>query len=127
MKLLRDEAFQKLLTNYPRAKRTFLVAYETEDTVNSEWLVRGLDGKEYKPEDYLIAFSRYVKENPAQVEAIQILLDRPQDWNTNALQELRQKLAATTERFTIQNLQKVHRVRYDRACDSLLSARQAVA
>lgn len=111
MKLLRDEAFQKLLVNYPRAKRTFLVAYETEDTVNSEWMVRGLDGKEYKPEDYLIAFSRFVTENPAQVEAIRILLDRPQDWNTNALQELRQKLAATTERFTIQNLQKAHRVR----------------
>ena len=74
-------------------------------------MVRGLDGKEYKPEDYLIAFSRFVTENPAQVEAIRILLDRPQDWNTNALQELRQKLAATTERFTIQNLQKAHRVR----------------
>ncbi|MBL8208552.1 MAG: restriction endonuclease subunit R, partial [Blastocatellia bacterium] len=121
MKLLRDEKFQHLLVNYPRAKRTFLVAYEVEDTVNSEWLVRGLDGREYKPEDYLIAFSRFVKENPAHVEAIRILLDRPQDWSTNALQELRQKLAATTERFTIQNLQKAHRVRYDKALVDIIS------
>ncbi|MBS1812386.1 MAG: DEAD/DEAH box helicase family protein [Acidobacteria bacterium] len=121
MKLLRDEKFQHLLVNYPRAKRTFLVAYEAEDTVNSEWLVRGLDGREYKPEDYLIAFSRFVKENPAHVEAIRILLDRPQDWGTNALQELRQKLAATTERFTIQNLQKAHRVRYDKALVDIIS------
>ena len=45
--------------------------------MSSAWLVRGLDGKEYKPEDYLAAFARFVKDNPAQVEAIEILLDRP--------------------------------------------------
>jgi type I restriction enzyme R subunit len=121
MSLLRDEKFQKLLVSYPRAPRTFLVAYEAEDTVSSEWLVRGLDGKEYKPEDYLVAFSRFVKENPAQVEAIRILLDRPQDWGTQALGELRQKLAATTERFTIQNLQKAHQVRYHKALVDIIS------
>jgi type I restriction enzyme R subunit len=38
MRLLRDSAFQDLLVNYPRPKRTFLVAYPTEDTVTSEWL-----------------------------------------------------------------------------------------
>jgi type I restriction enzyme R subunit len=121
MSLLRDEKFQKLLVNYPRAPRIFMVAYEAEDTVGSEWLVRGLDGKEYKPEDYLVAFSRFVKENPAQVEAIRILLDRPQDWGTQALSELRQKLAATTERFTIQNLQKAHQVRYHKALVDIIS------
>jgi type I restriction enzyme, R subunit len=121
MSLLRDEKFQKLLVNYPRAPRTFMVAYEAEDTVSSEWLVRGLDGKEYKPEDYLVAFSRFVKENPAQVEAIRILLDRPRDWGTLALSELRQKLAATTERFTVQNLQKAHQVRYHKALVDIIS------
>jgi type I restriction enzyme R subunit len=121
MILLHDEKFQKLLVSYPRAPRTFMVAYEAEDMVSSEWLVRGLDGKEYKPEDYLVAFSRFVKENPAQVEAIRILLDRPQDWGTQALGELRQKLAATTERFTIQNLQKAHQVRYHKALVDIIS------
>jgi type I restriction enzyme, R subunit len=121
MSLLRDEEFQKLLANYPRAPRTFLVAYEAEDQVSSEWLVRGLDGKEYKPEDYLVAFSHFVKENPAQVEAIRILLDCPQDWGTSALGELRQKLATATERFTIQNLQKAHQARYHKALVDIIS------
>ncbi len=62
----------------------FVKAIETEDTVTSEWLVRGLDGREYKPEDYLTAFARFVKDNPAKVEAIGILLDRPQEWSTEA-------------------------------------------
>jgi type I restriction enzyme R subunit len=48
MQLLRDPAFQDILINYPRPKRTFVVAYPTEDTVTSEWLVRE-SGVEYKP------------------------------------------------------------------------------
>jgi len=121
MSLLRRPEFQDLLTNYPRAPRTFVIAYETEDEVSSEWLVRGLDGKEYKPEDYLAAFARFVKENPAQVEAIGILLDRPREWGTDALLELRQKLSAPTERFTLDNLEKAHRVRYDKALVDIIS------
>jgi type I restriction enzyme R subunit len=53
MKLLREKIFQDLLVNYPRRQRTFLVATDTVDMVSSSWLVRGTDGKEYKPEDYL--------------------------------------------------------------------------
>lgn len=121
MALLRDEKFQNLLVSYPRAPRTFVIAYEAQDEVTSDWLVRGLDGKEYKPEDYLAAFGRFVKENPAQVEAIEILLDRPQGWSTQALSELRQKLNATPERFTVDNLQKAHRVRYDKALVDIIS------
>src|SRR5207249_8389530 len=121
MTLLRNPTFQALLVNYHREPKTFVVAYETEDAVISEWRVRGLDGKEYKPEDYLAAFAHFVKENPAQVEAIEILLDRPKDWGTEALGELRQKLSATTERFTPENLEKAHRVRYDRALVDIIS------
>jgi type I restriction enzyme R subunit len=57
MGVLRKEDFQKLLTNYPRTLRVFIVAEDTEDTVSSEWRVRGADGKEYKPNDYLAAFA----------------------------------------------------------------------
>src|SRR5262249_46134414 len=64
MQVLRNPAFQDLLVNYPRPRRTFVVAYPTEDTVSSSWLIRGADGKEYKPEDYLAAFARFVQENP---------------------------------------------------------------
>jgi type I restriction enzyme R subunit len=67
MKLLRDKGFQDLLYSYTRKKRTFVIAHENVDEVSSEWRVRGADGKEYKPADYLAAFSEYVKENPAQI------------------------------------------------------------
>src|SRR5207247_10111640 len=72
MQLLRDSALQDLLTDYPRRKRTFVKAVEYEDAVSSEWLVRDAQGRELKPEDYLAAFSRFVRENPARVEAIGI-------------------------------------------------------
>jgi type I restriction enzyme R subunit len=121
MKLLRDKAFQDLLVNYPRRQRTFWVAIETEDTVTSAWLVRGTDGKEYKPDDYLSVFAKFVRENPAQVEAIRILLDRPKDWSTAALTELRQKLAAAPQRFTLENLRKAHEIHYHKALVDIIS------
>lgn len=121
MDLLRDPSFQDLLMNYPRAPRTFLVGYETEDTVTSEWRARGLDGREYKPEDYLAVFARFVRENPAEIEAIEILLNRPQQWGTDALAELRKKLSATPERFTEENLQKAHQIRYHKALVDIIS------
>jgi type I restriction enzyme R subunit len=121
MQMLRGTAFQDLLVNYPRPKRTFMVAYPTQDTVSSSWLIRGADGKEYKPEDYLAAFARFVKENPLPIEAVRILLNRPQDWSTDALAELRQKLATTTERFTVDNLEKAHAARYHKNLVDIIS------
>src|SRR6185369_836969 len=121
MSVLRNPAFQDLLVHYPRPPRHFIKTYETEDQVSSAWLVRGLDGKEYKPEDYLVAFARFVKENPAKVEAIEILLDRPQHWSTEALEELRKKLSSTSERFTVENLQKAHQVHYHKALVDIIS------
>jgi type I restriction enzyme, R subunit len=120
MTLLRNPTFQDLLVNYPRPKRTFVVAYPTEDTVTSEWLVRE-SGREYKPADYLAAFARFVQENPLPIEAIRILLDRPQDWSTDALAELRQKLATTPERFTQENLERVHAARYHKNLVDIIS------
>lgn len=121
MKTLRGEGFQDLLVNYPRPIRSFLVAVENEDQVTSEWLARGSDGREYKPEDYLKEFERFVRENPEQVEAIEILLRRPRDWGTEALSELRDKLAAAPQRFTREHLQKAHQIRYDVALADLIS------
>jgi type I restriction enzyme R subunit len=121
MRLLRDPRFQDLLMNYPRAPRTFLIAYETQDTVTSEWLVKGADGREFKPEDYLTAFVRFVRENPEHIKAIRILLQRPRDWSIAALTELRQKLAAAPGRFSVGNLQKVHELHYKKALVDIIS------
>ncbi len=106
--LLRDPAFQELLVNYQRRDRFFLTANQTQDEVSSEWLVRGSDGVEYKPADYLTAFSEYVRAHEADIEAITVLLKRPRRWNPHTLQQLLEKLKAAPQRFTLDNLQRAH-------------------
>jgi type I restriction enzyme R subunit len=121
MALLRDPAFQELLVAYKRPTRSFIRAEAYEDQVSSEWLVRDAAGREYKPEDYLEAFATYVRENSSRVEAIQILLNRPQGWGTEALAELKNKLLTAPERFTLDALEKAHRLRYDKALVDIIS------
>jgi type I restriction enzyme R subunit len=121
MKVLRNPDFQKLLQNYKRKSRVFLVSHTTEDQVSSEWLVKGLDGKEYKPEDYLMAFSEFVKSHETEVQGISILLKKPQDWNPDVLKTLRDKLAAAPQRFTEANLQKAHEIRNKKPLVDIIS------
>jgi type I restriction enzyme R subunit len=121
MNLLRDKQFQALLVNYTRKKDSFLVAIGVEDTVTTEYLFRDGAGKEVKPEDYLAMFARFVRENPQKIEAIAILLDRPKEWGTQPLTELRNKLAETRERFTPEQLQKAHELHYHKALVDIIS------
>lgn len=108
MRILRDPSFLALLEDYPRPKPVFIEALEAVDTVSSEYLFRTSDGRELKLNDYISAFSQFVRENPAQIAAIRILLDRPRDWNTEALRELRGKLATRPEKFTEANLRRAY-------------------
>ncbi|MFA5890961.1 MAG: type I restriction-modification enzyme R subunit C-terminal domain-containing protein [Actinomycetota bacterium] len=121
MKLLRDEGFQDLLANYKRPARTFVVAHTVTDTVESGWLIRGGDGQEYKPEDYLQAFERFVRDNGTHIEALQILLSRPQDWSTEALKELRETLTKAPQRFTEANLRKAFEAKHHKALIDIIS------
>jgi type I restriction enzyme R subunit len=121
MGLLRNADFQHLLQEYKRKSRVFIVAHETEDEVSSEWLVRGLDGKEYKPDDYLTAFSEYVATHQIDIDSIAILLKHPQDWGPDALKSLREKLAAAPQRFTEPNLQKAFQLRHNKALADIIS------
>ena len=66
-------------------------------------------------------FSRFVRENPAQIQAVQILLNRPADWSTLALKELREKLITAPERFTLEALQKAHEARYRKSLVDIIS------
>ena len=127
MKLLRDTGFQDLLLNYKRPERTFLVAHGVTDTVESGWLIRGGDGKEYKPEDYLQAFERFVRDNGSHIEALQILLSRPQDWSTEALKELRETLTKAPERFTEDNLRKAFEAKHHKALIDIISMVKSAA
>ncbi len=121
MKLLKGESFQDLLVNYPRPKRGFVVAHEAIDDVSSKWLIRDGTGKEHQPEDYLKLFADYVRDNPDQVDAIRILFDRPKDWGTEPLGELRRKLATTKHRFTEENLRKAHAAQYHKPLVDIIS------
>jgi type I restriction enzyme R subunit len=107
--------------NYERKQRVFLVTEGTQDVVSSEWLVRGADGKEYKPADYLQAFAEFVRTHESDIEAIGALLKRPRRWTPGALQELRDKLAAAPQRFTVDNLQRAHAIRDKKAMVDIIS------
>lgn len=109
MELLRNDNFQDMLVNYERAKKVFYVGYEVQDEVYSE-LLFAREGSVLKPEDYLLAFSKFVKENETAIEAIAILLNRPKSWNTIALNELKKKLKENT--FYEDDLQKAHKSVY---------------
>lgn len=121
MSLLKNPDFQRLLLAYKRKSKVFLVSHTTEDRVSSEWLVRGFDGKEYKPEDYLAAFAEYVKSHEADIQAISILLKKPEDWNPDALKTLRDKLAGAPQRFIETNLQKAFEIRSKKPLADIIS------
>ncbi len=121
MALLRNADFQALLVSYPRPPKRFIVADENQDVVTSEWVVRGADGKELKPADYLSAFSQFVKDNPQHIAAIEILLDRPRDWSTVVLKELREKLTRSPEKFSPDLLQKAYAVSKGKALADIIS------
>lgn len=121
MGLLRNPDFQDLVVNYPRPERVFYKAPEQNDTVSSEWLVRDSTGQEYKPEDYLVAFAKFVADNESEIEAISILLGRPREWSAEALTELRQRLEYSPYRFSVDNLQKAHELRHHKALVDIIS------
>ena len=126
LSLLRNPEFQKLLVEYKRRGRVFIQATQTVDNVSSQWLVRGSDGKEYKPADYLAAFAEFVHTHEADNDAISVLLKRPRRWGPNALQQLLESLKAAPQRFTVDNLQRAHELSDKKAmCDIISMVKHA--
>jgi type I restriction enzyme, R subunit len=121
MALLRDSEFQKLLVDYKRGQRVFLIAPGVSDEVSSEWLIKGGTGQEYKPSEYLEAFAQFVHEHQEEVRAVSILLSRPQEWGAAALSELRQALAQAPEHFTEANLQRAFQAAHQKALIDIIS------
>ena len=119
MDLLKNEQFQKLLVDYERAKKVFMVGYEVEDQVDSVVLFEAEGRYALKPEDYLIAFSEFIKQKEKEIQAISILLNKPKDWNTKALNELKQKLKENS--YDEANLQKAHRIVYHKDAVDIIS------
>ena len=77
-----------------------------------------------------------MKKNPDHIHALKILLEKPSDFTTDELTELRQKLSKRPERFTEKNLRKAYHneladiisiVRHAGKGEPLLSAKEHVA
>jgi type I restriction enzyme R subunit len=118
MTLLRNKEFQDLLENYPRPKKVFFKGYDIVDTVTDEVAFRV--GDEYqKPQDYLRLFEEFVRKNPEQIEAIEILLSRPSGWNAGVLDDLRDKLRKS--HFSEKDLQRGHALVYQKPLADIIS------
>lgn len=112
IKILQSEAFLHLCENYQRPPRVFIEAVTAEDEVSSVLLFRASDGSELKPPDYIQLFEKFVKENPEHIEALDILLNRPKDFHTKELKDLRMTLATNPndlkDKFTERNLRRAY-------------------
>lgn len=119
MDLLRNPEFQDLLENYERAKSTFMIGYEITDEIHSDVLFEARGKSALKPEDYLLEFAKFIKEKEKEIEAISILLSRPKNWNTKALNEL--KKALKENNFGEYNLSKAHKIVYHKELVDIIS------
>ena len=112
MTILQGKTFLDLCENYERPKRTYIEAVGAVDNVTSRLLFRAVDGGKLKPEDYIQMFEQYVRENPEHIQALEILLNRPKDFHTDELKDLRQKLEMTplymTDKFSESNLRRAY-------------------
>lgn len=139
IRILQSETFLDLCENYHRPKKRFLRADSAEDYVSSRIIFRAKDGREFGPEDYLQEFERFVRENPEHIEAIEILLKRPRDFDTDRLRALREALAvqpaALVDKFTEKNLRRAYNreladiisiIRHAAEGDELLTVEQRV-
>jgi type I restriction enzyme R subunit len=112
IKTLQSEGFLDLCENYPRPEKKFIRANGAEDQVYSRIIFRAKNGKELGPQDYLQEFKRFVRENPDHIEALEILLKRPKEFDTKQLKALREKLATQpdhlVDKFTEKNLRRAY-------------------
>ncbi|HBC88831.1 MAG TPA: restriction endonuclease subunit R [Lentisphaeria bacterium] len=118
MKLLRNKEFQDLLENYERAKNPFYVAYDTKDEVSSEMVFR-IGNKQFKPVDYLTAFSEFIHANKEKIDALSILFKNPRKWNTKALREIREVLDKNS--FHEDNIRSAHTLSGHKAMADIIS------
>jgi type I restriction enzyme R subunit len=140
MGILQSEAFLDLCETYPRPKKRFIRADGAEDYVSSRIVFRAKDGRELGPEDYLQEFERFVKENPERIEALDILLNRPKDFDTGQLKALKAVLETNpdnlVDKFTEKNLRRAYHkeladiisiIRHAATGSELLTAEQRVS
>jgi len=121
IKILQSETYLDLCENYPRPERKFIRADSAEDQVYSRVIFRAKDGRELAPQDYLQEFQKFVKENPRHIEALEILLNRPREFDTRQLKALREIVSTQPDylmdKFTEKNLRRA----YDKELADIIS------
>jgi type I restriction enzyme, R subunit len=140
MGILQSEAFLDLCEKYPQPKKKFIRADGAEDYVSSRIVFRAKDGRELGPDDYLQEFERFVRDNPAHIEALEILLNRPRDFDTRQLAALKNALKINpdtlVDKFSEKNLRRAYYteladiisiIRHAATGSELLTAEQRVA
>lgn len=118
MEVLRNQGFQDLLINYPRAKKPFWKGYEVQDEVSSETIFK-VGERSMKPDDYLKEFSQFVRNNHDKIEAMQITLNKPAGWSTSVLRGLREALIKN--HFEEKTLRLAHDKVYKKPLADLIS------
>ena len=112
MKILQSESFLDFCENYPRPEKKFVKADRAEDEVLSRIVFRAKDGRELGPQDYLKDFETFVIDNPEHIEALEILLKKPKEFDTKKLKALRDTLATKpdhlVDKFTEKNLRRAY-------------------
>lgn len=121
IRTLQSQAFLDLCEDYPRPQKKFVRANGAEDYVSSRIIFRAKDGRELGPQDYLKEFEKFVRENPEHIEALEILLNRPREFDTKQLKALRDTLAARpddlVDKFSEKNLRRA----YDKELADIIS------
>ena len=121
MKLLRDPDFQNALLNFPRPRAIFLISHETDDTVSSQKLERY--GKYDNAQDYLDAFTAFVRNNANKIAALRVLTQCPKDWKPEVLEELKRTL--TQHDYPVEKLRAAHKRIYNAAADVISMVKHA--
>lgn len=105
--IFEDAVFLDLLENYKRKNKFFIIDELTQDVViRTEHSLTTIDGKEVKPQDYLIAFEEFVTQNQKQIDALKILMERPSNFDIKDLEGLRKALAKHPYIFTEERLRR---------------------
>jgi len=112
IKTLQSDAFLDLCENYPRPEKRFIRANGAEDYVDSRIIFRAKDGRELGPQDYLQEFEKFIRMNPEHIEALEILLKKPKEFDVKQLKALREALAIKpdnlVDKFTEKNLHRAY-------------------
>jgi type I restriction enzyme R subunit len=109
---LQSEVFLDFCEKYPRPEKKFIRANGAEDYVDSRIIFRAKDGRELGPQDYLQEFEKFIRMNPEHIEALEILLKKPKEFDVKQLKALREALAIKpdnlVDKFTEKNLHRAY-------------------